>query len=134
MREDGGGGCGRSGGGVVGLGRVGALAWGGAAARTQNFIGEAPTPQIAQQVGQYAEHYRREKALQWLGQEMPPWPEPCPGHVTVTMSGAGGRTAFSLSPRPLLRQEIKVGGPPRRPPSPLLPHSRTPTASAHPHR
>ena len=44
--------------------------------------------QVAQQVGQYAEHYRREKALHWLGREMPPWSEPCPLHVKVTFGGA----------------------------------------------
>ena len=45
----------------------------GATYPTTNFLVEAPTPQIAQQVGQMAEYYRREKAIQWLGHEMPPW-------------------------------------------------------------
>ena len=48
----------------------------GAQQRSQNFIVHAPTQAIAQQLAQYAEHYRREKAIEWLGQEMPPWPQP----------------------------------------------------------
>ena len=32
------------------------------------------------------EHYRREKAMLWLGQEMPQWPEPCPLRVSVTIN------------------------------------------------
>ena len=68
----------------------------GASYRTQNFLVEAPTAQVAQQVGQYAEHYRREKALHWLGREMPPWSEPCPLHVKVTFGGAGGATTFNF--------------------------------------
>ena len=39
----------------------------GATYRTPNgnFLVEAPTSQIAQQVGQWAEYYRKEKAIQW---------------------------------------------------------------------
>ncbi|TMQ31062.1 MAG: hypothetical protein E6K70_23300 [Planctomycetota bacterium] len=47
----------------------------GAAFRTTNFVVEAPTAQIAEQVGQWAEYYRKEKAIQWIGQEMPNWPD-----------------------------------------------------------
>src|SRR5262245_637238 len=50
----------------------------GASYRTTNFVVHAPNAQVAQQVGQWAEHYRRTKALEWLGQEMPTWPQPCP--------------------------------------------------------
>src|SRR5262249_56627697 len=53
----------------------------GAPYPTTNFLVEAPTAQIAQQVGQWAEHYRREKAIQWLGAEMPPWSGRGPLHV-----------------------------------------------------
>src|SRR5947209_11874431 len=68
----------------------------GASYRTTNFMVEAQTPQIAAQVGQWAEHYRKEKAIQWLGREMPPWPEPCPLRATVTQNGAGGATTFNF--------------------------------------
>ena len=57
---------------------VSAFASTGANYRTANFIVTAPTQQIAESVGQWAEHYRREKAMLWLGREMPNWPQPCP--------------------------------------------------------
>src|SRR5262249_4159260 len=68
----------------------------GAAYPTTNFLVEAPNAQIAQQVGQWAEHYRREKAIQWLGSEMPPWPERCPLHVKITFGSSGGATSFNF--------------------------------------
>ena len=34
----------------------------GARYQTANFVVDAPNAQVAQQVGQYAEHYRKEKA------------------------------------------------------------------------
>ena len=110
---------------------VSALASMGAGFRTQNFVVEAPTPQIAQQIGQYAENYRREKAMQWLGQEMPPWPEPCPLHVTVTMSGAGGATSFAFDRGRILSQEMNIEGPLDRLLSSVLPHEITHTVFAH---
>src|SRR5438105_3934402 len=57
----------------------------GAEYRTANFVVTAANPQIAESVGKWAEHYRREKATQWLGREMPQWPQPCPLKVTVSM-------------------------------------------------
>src|SRR5260370_27583640 len=75
---------------------VGSVASLGASYPTPNFMVEAPTAQIAQQVGQMAELYRKEKAMQWLGREMPQWQERCPLHVKVTFGGAGGATSFNL--------------------------------------
>src|SRR5437588_12894386 len=63
--------------------------------RTQNFLVTAPDQQTAQQFGQMAEQYRKQKAVEWLGQEMPPWPRPCPLSVKVTMGPAGGATKFN---------------------------------------
>src|SRR5262249_16661789 len=77
----------------------------GASYRTQNFVVEAPTAQLAQQVGQYAERYRQEKALLWLGREMPAWGQPCPIRVTVTMGGAGGATCFAFDNGQILHQQ-----------------------------
>src|SRR5437016_1133886 len=68
----------------------------GASYPTTNFVVEAPTPEIARQVGQWAEYYRKEKAIQWLGREMPNWQERCPLHVRITMNGAGGATSFNF--------------------------------------
>ncbi len=80
---------------AVGLCLVHSPALRAAQIRTQNFLVTAPDQQTAQQFGQMAEQYRKEKALQWLGQEMPPWPRPCPLTVKPTMGGAGGATKFN---------------------------------------
>ncbi len=99
--------------------------------RTPNFVVEAPTPEIAQQVGQYAEHYRKEKAMQWLGQEMPQWPEPCPLHVTVTMNGSGGATSFAFDHGHILGQDMHIEGSLDRLLASVLPHEVTHTVFAY---
>jgi hypothetical protein len=103
----------------------------GASYQTPNFIVEAPTPQIAQQVGQYAEHYRREKALEWVGREMPRWPQPCPLQVKVTMSGAGGATSFAFDGGQVLGQQMNIEGSLDRILASVLPHEVTHTVFAH---
>ena len=85
-----------------------ALASMGAQYRTTNFVINAPTPQIAQQMGQYAEHYRREKALQWLGYEMPAWQQPCPLHVSVNMDGPSGATSFHFGQGTILGMKMEI--------------------------
>jgi hypothetical protein len=103
----------------------------GAQFRTTNFLVEAPTPQIAQQAGQMAEHYRREKALEWLGREMPPWPEPCPLRLKVTMGGAGGATSFAFDQGRVLGQQMNIEGSLDRLLASVLPHEVTHTVFAH---
>src|SRR6266852_5212845 len=83
----------------------------GAQFRTPNFLVHGPTPQVAQQIGQYAEHYRREKAVQWLGQEMPPWPQPCPLYVQVSMDGPSGATSFQFGQGQVLSMKMEIQGP-----------------------
>lgn len=103
----------------------------GAQFATQNFLVEAPTPQIAQQIGQAAEHYRKEKAILWLGREMPPWPERCPLRVQVTMSGAGGATSFAYDRGRVLGQHMNIEGSLDRLLASVLPHEVTHTVFAH---
>jgi hypothetical protein len=103
----------------------------GASYRTANFIIEAPTPQLAQQAGQYAEHYRKEKALQWLGEEMQQWPEPCPVRLTVTNSGAGGATSFAFDRGRVLGQQMHIEGTTERLLNSVLPHEVTHTVFAY---
>src|SRR5947207_8952932 len=103
----------------------------GASYRTPNFTVEAATPQIAQQVGQYAEHYRKEKAIQWLGSEMPRWPEPCPLRVTVTMGGSGGATSFAFDRGQVLGQNMHIEGTLERLLASVLPHEVTHTVFAY---
>jgi hypothetical protein len=103
----------------------------GASARTTNFLVHAPTPQIAQQVGQYAEHYRKQKAIEWLGYEMPTWPQPCPLHVHVTMEGPSGATTFLFGPQGATSMRMDIRGPLDRLLSSVLPHEVTHTVFAH---
>jgi hypothetical protein len=103
----------------------------GASYRTQNFVVEAPTAALAEQVGQYAEYYRREKAMQWLGQEMPPWPEPCPLRVTVTPNdNGGGATSFAFDRGRILGQNMHIEGSVNRLLASVLPHEVTHTVFA----
>ncbi len=110
---------------------AGAVASLGASCRTPNFNVEAPTPEIAQQIGQYAEAYRKEKALLWLGQEMPPWPEPCPLRVTISMNGSGGATSFAFDRGRILGQDMHIEGSLDRLLASVLPHEVTHTVFAY---
>ena len=97
-----------------------------------NFLVEAPTPQIAQQVGHWAEHYRKEKAIQWLGREMPPWPEPCPLHVKITFGASGGATTFNFDfANGQVWQTMQIEGSLDRLLQSVLPHEVTHTVFAY---
>src|SRR5262249_53303083 len=91
----------------------------------------APNAQIAAQVGQYAEQYRREKAQLWLGEEMPQWPQPCPLHVTVSMEPPSGATTFSFGPNQVMGMRMEIKGPLDRLLATVLPHEITHTVFAH---
>jgi len=103
----------------------------GASHRTPNFVVQAPTPQIAERVGQWAEYYRREKAIMWLGHEMPPWPQPCPLVVQVTMNGPSGATSFNFGQNQVLSQHMEIQGPLDRLIASVLPHEITHTVFAY---
>jgi hypothetical protein len=108
----------------------------GASYRTTNFVVQAPTPQIAQQLGQWAEHYRREKAQLWLGQEMPTWPQPCPLYVQVTMDAPSGATSFNFGRDQagrgqVLGMKMEIQGPLDRLIYSVLPHEVTHTVFAY---
>ena len=103
----------------------------GAAYPTPNFMVEAPTPQIAQQVGQAAEYYRKQKAIDWLGHEMPPWPERCPLQVRVTLNGPSGATSFAFDGGYVRGQHMHIEGPLDRLLASVLPHEVTHTVFAH---
>jgi hypothetical protein len=109
------------------VGAVGSL---GASYPTSNFVVDAPTAQIAQQVGQAAEHYRRQKALEWLGREMAPWAQPCPIVVRVTLNGPGGATQFAFDRGIVRSQHMQIEGPLDRILESVLPHEVTHTVFA----
>jgi hypothetical protein len=110
---------------------AGALASLGASYPTPNFIVEAPTPEIAKEAGQAAEYYRKQKAIQWLGQEMPQWPDPCPLRITITMNGSGGATSFAFDHGRILGQDMHIEGSQDRLLASVLPHEVTHTVFAY---
>ena len=103
----------------------------GAEFRTANFIVTAANPQVAQQVGQWAEYYRREKAILWLGREMPTWPQPCPLRVNVAMDGPNGATEFTFGMGGVTSQRMNIHGPLDRLIYSVLPHEITHTVFAY---
>jgi hypothetical protein len=113
----------------LGLVLFGIFASMGASFKTTNFLVNAPTQQIAEQVGQWAEYYRKEKAKLWLGREMPPWPRPCPVEVKITRNG-GGATTFEFMPGQIV-QHMTIEGPLDRLLASVLPHEVTHTVFAH---
>lgn len=68
--------------------------------QTANFVVTAPSAEIAKQVAEVAEVYRKELAKEWLGHELPNWSAKCPIKVKVGQIGAGGATTFSFHPNP----------------------------------
>jgi hypothetical protein len=104
----------------------------GAQYRTQNFDVQAPTKEVAKQVGDWAEYYRKAKAMEWLGHEMPTWQKPCPLIVTVTSEGPSGATSFVFHPSGgVLDMKMEIKGPLDRLLASVLPHEITHTVFAH---
>jgi hypothetical protein len=110
---------------------VGALASLGASYPTANFLVEAPDAAFAKQVGDWAEHYRRQKAIEWLGQEMPTWGRPCPLRVNVTPNGSSGATEFAFDAGRILSINMHIEGSPDRLIASVLPHEITHTVLAY---
>lgn len=104
---------------------VGSAVGGGQSARTQNFIIQAATPQLAQQVGQEAERYRSELAVKWLGRDLPPWPSPCTLKVVAGNYPAQGVTTYNRYPGHVGDFQMEVVGTPERIMDSVLPHEVT---------
>ncbi|RMG36622.1 MAG: hypothetical protein D6725_10290 [Planctomycetota bacterium] len=107
----------------------------GATFRTANFIVDAATPQIAEQVARAAEYYRRELAEQWFGRAFPNWAAPCRITADTSKAGAGGATTFTFSPGPMGRTEVynwdmKIQGPLDRLLVSVIPHEVSHTVLA----
>jgi hypothetical protein len=101
-----------------------------AVVRTTNFIVETARKDDAEEFARMAEHFRKVKALEWLGKEMPPWREPCRLTVVVTQDGAGGATTFDFN-RGHIFQEMEIKGKRERLLNSVLPHEVTHTVFAH---
>jgi hypothetical protein len=102
---------------------------------TANFVVEAPTAELARKFGEMAEFYRKEKALEWLGREMPQWPRKCPLQVQITMGSAGGATTFTFGSengRPVVTsQRMEIRGEAKQLLNSVLPHEVTHTVLAY---
>lgn len=102
----------------------------GASTRSKNFVVEAPTPEMARQVAQYAEHYRDLIAKQWLGEPLPDWSRPCAIRIKLTNGEAGGVTSFGFGRGTVLDQEMTLEGRFDRILASALPHEITHTIFA----
>lgn len=98
----------------------------GANYRTQNFIITAATPELAREIGDSGEAYRRTLAQEWLGRELPPWSEPCPVTVKVgSHLGAGGATSFCFHQGQPYGWRMEIQGSRERLLDSVLPHEVT---------
>ena len=103
----------------------------GANFRTTNFVVTAPTPQLARQLAESAEVYRRELAVSWLGRELPRWSGVCPVTVHVgPQHGAGGQTSFAFVNGQPKDFRMIIQGPRERLFDSVLPHEITHTIFA----
>lgn len=99
--------------------------------RTANFIVSAPSRELAREVAQMAEQYRRDLAVEWIGQELPRWHEPCP--ITVRVGphlGAGGATSFMFDHGQPFGWRMSIQGSRQRLLDSVLPHEVTHTIFA----
>jgi len=103
----------------------------GASYRSPNFIVEAPSPQMAEQIGKAAEQYRNDLATEWLGKPMPNWAQPCPikAHVADNL-GAGGATSFVFEHGDVFGWQMTIQGSLERVLDSVLPHEVTHTIFA----
>ena len=99
--------------------------------RTANFVVEAPSPQLAQKIGDAAEQYRHDLAIEWIGQPLPRWSQPCPitAEVAPTL-GAGGATSFVFDRGEVFNWTMTIQGSEERILDSVLPHEVTHTIFA----
>lgn len=103
----------------------------GASYRTQNFIVNAPTADMAKGIGDAAERYREDLAVEWLGKPLPPWSRPCPITAQVGRNlGAGGATSFVFDRGEVFGWTMSIQGSYERLLDSVLPHEVTHTIFA----
>lgn len=97
--------------------------------RSQHFIVTAPTPELATEVCQAAEDFRRDLAIEWLGHELPEWRDVCPIRVKLD-PGAGGATSFVFQGGFPTQWTMQIQGTRERILDSVLPHEITHTIFA----
>jgi len=99
--------------------------------RTANFIVSAPSADLAREVAQAAERFRRDLAREWLGHELPNWAQPCPIRVESARDmPAGGETSFMFDGGYPSQWQMLVRGSRERILDSVLPHEVTHTIFA----
>jgi hypothetical protein len=99
--------------------------------KTTNFVVSAPTPQLAKEIGDSAEAWRRKLAIEWLGKELPRWGKPCPINAKVSPGmGAGGATSFIFDRGEVFGWKMDIQGSRERILDSVLPHEVTHTIFA----
>lgn len=89
---------------------------------TPNFTVTCENADLAKQVGDTAEFYRKQHARDWLGVELPKWYAPCPVRVRSGQMGAGGTTTFSFNRGQVFGWDMVIQGPPERLIDSVVPH------------
>ena len=98
----------------------------GAQYRSANFIVETPNANFARKVAETAEKHRGELAVEWLGQPMPNWSQPCVMTVQVgSHLGAGGATTFLFDRGEVFGWRMSIQGSAERILDSVLPHEIT---------
>ena len=98
----------------------------GASYRTANFIVQTRDPKLAGRIALAAEKFRKELAVEWIGQEMPNWAAPCPMTVHVgSHLGAGGATTFVFNQGEVYDWRMTIQGSAERILDSVLPHEIT---------
>jgi len=99
--------------------------------RTTNFTVDAPTPQLAKEIGDAAEQWRSQLAQEWLGKELPRWSKPCPIKARVAPGlGAGGATSFVFDQGEVFGWRMDIQGSRERILDSVVPHEVTHTIFA----
>lgn len=99
--------------------------------KTANFVVSAPTPELAKEVGDTAEMWRKKLAMEWIGREMPAWAKPCPINAKIKPNlGAGGATSFVFDRGEVFNWQMNIQGSRERVLDSVLPHEVTHTIFA----
>lgn len=99
--------------------------------KTTNFVVSAPSPELAKAIGDQAEIYRHDLAIEWLGKELPAWSKPCPINAKVAQNlGAGGATSFVFDRGEVFGWKMNIQGSRERILDSVLPHEVTHTIFA----
>lgn len=99
--------------------------------RTPNFVVEAPSESLARKIGDAAEQYRHDLAVEWTGRPLPRWSRPCPISAQVRPGlGAGGKTSFVFEKGEVFNWEMSIQGSEERVLDSVLPHEITHTIFA----